>query len=304
VKIILEKSFEFCFTKQLIQMKKAISVYRRVSKSFIRIVVIPVLMLAIAIPLVSCSKGGDQNQYPQKTFILVHGAFQAAYAWNDVKAQLISKGQKVVIIELPGHGSDTTSPSLISLNSYRDKVIAAINATTGNVVLVGHSMGGMVISAVAEAMPGRIEKLIYVGAFVPQNGQSLFQIASQDKEGQLGPLLVPSKDFLTLTISDTTKIPDVFCADGSTQVKQLLLANYKPEPAKPFNDIISLTSAAFGSVSKIYIHTSNDKALGITLQNKMVSDAGISKVYSINSSHCPHLSMPEVLSALLLTVAQ
>jgi pimeloyl-ACP methyl ester carboxylesterase len=292
----------FVSHKKQITMKKTIS--HRISKGLKQAITAPVLALAMVMLLTSCSNKKNAGPYPQKTFVIVHGAFQGPYAWTDVKSQLESQGQKVIVVQLPGHGSDTTNPSQISMNSYRDSVIAAINATTGTVVLVGHSMGGMVISAVAEAIPGRISKLIYLAAFVPQNGQTLLQIASQDSVGLLGPQLVPSPDYLTLKISDTTKIPQVFCADGSAQVQQELLANYKPEPAIPFNNPISITSAGFGSVSKVYIHTANDQALGMPLQNKMVSWAGITKVYSINSSHCPQLSMPAALTTLLLQVAQ
>jgi pimeloyl-ACP methyl ester carboxylesterase len=234
------------------------------------------------------------------TFVLVHGSFLGASAWDDVKIQLEKKGQQVIVVELPAHGNDTTNLSEVSMTSYRDKVVAAINTAKGTVILIGHSMGGMVISAVAEAVPVHIEKLVYLSAFVPQNGQSLLDLASKDTESVLRPLLVPSPDFLQLNISDVTKIPDVFCADGSSQIKQMLLDKYKPEPAVPLNDHVALTTAAFGSVDKYYIHTLNDHVLGITLQKKMVADAGIKKVYSLNSSHCPQLSIPVNLTDLFM----
>lgn len=275
---------------------------KTISKGFSKAITIPILALAVVMLLGSCS--GKKNTTPQKTFVIVHGAYQGPYAWTDVKTQLESQGQKVIVVQLPGHGTDTTNPANISMASYRDTVLAAISGIAGTVVLVGHSMGGMVVSEVAEAVPGKVEKIIFLAAFIPYNGQTLFQIASQDSVGQLGPLLVPSANFQTIAISDTTKIPQVFCADGSAQVQQELLANYRPEPGLPFNNPVTVTSAGFGSVSKVYIHTANDMALGMPLQNRMVSWAGITKVYSINSSHCPQLSMPVNLSTFLLQVAQ
>src|SRR5277367_2918558 len=95
-----------------------------------------------------------------KTFVLVHGAWQAPYAWENVKAQLEKKGFTVVIVELPGHGADQTDPSTLSINAYRDKVVETINALPGKVILVGHSMAGMVVSATAEQIPDKIEKLV------------------------------------------------------------------------------------------------------------------------------------------------
>ncbi|WP_332369839.1 alpha/beta hydrolase [Spirosoma telluris] len=141
------------------------------------------LIISLFFTLLSCHKN-DAVAPTTKTFVLVHGAWQAPYAWQSVKDQLVQQGQKVVVVELPGHGADNTSPATLSMDVYRDKVISAINALSENVILVGHSMGGMVVSAVAEKIPGRIDKLVYVGAFLPANGQScwpwLLQIAPRN----------------------------------------------------------------------------------------------------------------------------
>src|SRR5664279_4428892 len=97
------------------------------------------LIASVLLIFVSCSKDG--NVTPVNTFVLVHGAWQGPYVWSAVKTELESKGQKVIIVELPGHGADTTAPLTLSINAYRDKVVAAINNTSGKVILVGHSMG-------------------------------------------------------------------------------------------------------------------------------------------------------------------
>lgn len=267
---------------------------------------IAAIVIIFASVFVSCSKDDEVNTPgpEKKTYVLVHGAFQAAYTWNGVKAALEQEGNKVIIVELPGHGEDTTDPAKITMDSYRDKVLSSIKDVTGKVILVGHSMGGMVISTVAEAVPEKIERLIYLGAFVPQNGQSLLELASLDTEGQLAPLLVPSADHLTLEISDASKIPSVFCEDGTAETKKQLIDKYRADPAIPFNNTVVLSDAKFGSVVKSYIHTANDKALGLSLQNKMVETGNIKDVYSIQSSHSPHLSKPEELTKLLISIVK
>lgn len=108
---------------------------------------------------------------PAKTFVLVRSSWQGAFVWQAVKTQLEQHGQKVVVVELPAHRDDTTAPQNVTIDAYRDKVIAAIDATKQKVVLVGHSMGGAVITAIAEKIPAQIEKLVYIGAFVPANGE-------------------------------------------------------------------------------------------------------------------------------------
>jgi len=246
-----------------------------------------------------CSK--DHNTTTVNTFVLVHGAWQGPYVWATVKAQLEAKGQKVVVVELPAHGDDMTAPVSVSIDVYRDKVIAAINNLQGKVVLVGHSMGGVVISAVAEKIPERIKKLVYVGAFLPANGQSLIDLAYQDTQSQLGASLIPSSDQLTLDIVHQN-IVSIFCQDGSDTIKNLVLSKFRVEPAIPFTNKAVLTATNFGSVDKCYISTLLDHAIGVNLQNQMLAAANISKVYTISTGHCPFLTKPDELVGIFLDI--
>lgn len=128
------------------------------------------LLAAVIFFSAGCTK--DHN-LSSNTFVLVHGAWQAPYVWNTVKADLEKAGQKVIVVELPAHGDDFTSPADVSIDVYRDKVISAIEGSNSKVILVGHSLGGVVVSSVAETIPSKIKKLIYIAGFVPANGQSL-----------------------------------------------------------------------------------------------------------------------------------
>lgn len=248
-----------------------------------------------------CSK--DHSPKNLNTFVLVHGAWQAPYVWTTVKTQLENKGQKVIVVELPGHGDDTTAPIKLSINVYRDKVIAAISKTPGKVILVGHSMGGVVVSAVAEMIPEKIQKLIYVGAFLPANGQSLLDLAYQDTQSLLGASLIPSADQLTLDIK-RQNIVSIFCQDATEDIKDLVVSKFRVEPAIPFTNKAILTTVNFGAVDKYYISTLQDHAIGTNLQNKMIAAAHINKVYSINTGHCPFLSKPTELVNIFLEIAK
>jgi len=265
---------------------------------------IPALTFALLIifSLAGCSK---KNNTPvvSKTFVLVHGSFQGPYAWQYVKAQLEQAGQKVVVVELPGHGHDQTPPATLTLNSYRDKVITVIDSLQGQVVLVGHSLGGAVITAVADSIPNRIERLVYLAGFVPANGQSVIDLNAMDPNSQLTPALVPSADHTTASVADSLLLP-IFCQDGNATVNQLLIANNRPEPAAPLYSPIVLKNPAMANVPKYYIHTTQDRAITITLQNQMVAAAGIKNIYTINSSHSPHLSMPGQVTAILLQIVK
>src|SRR5689334_21283962 len=104
---------------------------------------IALLLTAVLIifSLALCTKK-DDNSNPQ-TYVLVHGAWQAPYVWDAVRADLVKSGKQVVVVELPGHGADTTPTYKLSLDVYSNKVIEAISKVDGKVILVGHSMGGM-----------------------------------------------------------------------------------------------------------------------------------------------------------------
>ncbi|MGC4038484.1 MAG: alpha/beta fold hydrolase [Chitinophagaceae bacterium] len=261
-----------------------------------------ILLAAMAFTLLTGSCDHNVHEYPKKTFVLVHGAWQSSYVWQEVKKNLEEKGQNVLTVELPAHGDDGTSPAAVSMQVYTQKVVDAIKTVNGKVILVGHSMGGVVVSSVAEAVPERIEKLIYIGAFVPASGQSLLDLALTDAQSELGPNLIPSEDQLTLDIVHD-KIISIFCQDASADAQNLVLAKYKVEPAIPFADKITLTAKRYGVVDKYYIHTLMDHAIGADLQARMVSAASIRKEYSINTGHSPFLSKPEETASLFLQIA-
>lgn len=238
-----------------------------------------------------------------QTYVLVHGAWQAPYVWDTVSTNLQKEGNKVIVVELPGHGADKTPAQNLGLDVYRDKVVEAISEEEGKIILVGHSMGGMVITQVAEEVPHRISKLVYIGAFLPASGQALTDLAFSDPDSQLGPALVPSHDQLTLDVKPDSLIY-LFINDGSQLAKDQVLANYRAEPAIPFSNKVTLTHENFGAVEKVYIKTLQDIAISQHLQDRMIATAGITSVYSVNTSHSPFLSQPQAVSDLLLEIGQ
>lgn len=262
------------------------------------------LSAAIAISSVASTGNDDANKTANpQTYVLVHGAWQAPYVWDTVKKELSNKGNKVIIVELPGHGADNTATYTLNIDVYRDKVIQDISSVNEKVILVGHSMGGMVISAVAEKIPSRINKLVYIGAFLPANGQALTDLAYSDPDSKLGRLLIPSADKLTLDVK-ADSLTYLFINDGASGVKQQVIDQYRAEPAIPFTSKVTLTEENFGAVNKVYIKTMQDVVISPGLQDKMIAAAGIKSVYSVNTSHSPFLAQPKAVSDLLLEIGR
>ena len=265
--------------------------------------ILALLSAAFTLSAFATYTGDDDNTAVTNTYVLVHGAWQAPYVWDAVRADLVSKGNEVIIVQLPGHGDDNTPPLNLTLDAYSNKVIDAVSQIKGKVILVGHSMGGMVVTNVAEKIPTRISKLVYIGAFLPASGQALTDLAYSDPNSQLGPALVPSADKLTLDVLKD-KVTDLFISDGSPADKKRVIENYRAEPAIPFSNKVNLTDDHFGTVSKVYIKTLNDVVISPGLQERMIAGAGIKTVYQLKTSHSPFLAKPHEVSDLLLKIGR
>lgn len=255
--------------------------------------------LLFAAMLAAC---GDDTRDPfdGKAVVLVHGAWMGAWAWTDVEADLVARGATVTAVELPGHGTDSSPIDQINLRSYVDKVEAAIDASPKPVVLVGHSMGGIVVTEAADERAADLEALIYVTAFVPKAGDSLLSLAMQDPDSELGAALVVQQDRGIAAIAGD-KLVDVFCADCGGPAAQLLDAHYRDEPLLPFTESAKLAAGGFPDVRKFYLYAEQDHAITPANQHRMTGGLVWADTAQILSSHSPFLSMPSLVTDQLAT---
>ena len=236
----------------------------------------------------------------KKTYVLVHGAFAGKYAWDEVKLILEKNGNKVVTLDLPGHGDDNTAPLDVTFESYMNAVVTVINNEPGKVILVGHSMGGVVVSAVAEKIPMKIEKLVYLSAYIPMSGQSLQELAGMDGESQIGPNLKFTQDYSGAYLTGEVTVK-VFAGDCSDAIKKLVVekSEGRLEPLAAFQAKPILTDN-FKDVEKYYIITLQDIGVGTTLQKKMIAANGtIKKIFTIDCGHSAYFAKPTELAGIL-----
>ncbi len=254
---------------------------------------------AAAAKLVLAELERQRKNYP--TYVLVHGAWADESAWGFVRNELAKKAN-VVVVNLPAHGIDLTPANQTSLNDYVRTVTNAINAQPGKVTLIGHSMAGIVISQVAEQIPNKINKLIYVSAYLPKNGEDLLTLAKLDTESKAGGALEFTPDYSAASIRKDVIVPAV-CADCPDFMKEALVKYHKAEPAKPLGEKVILTAAKFGAVPKYYIHTTQDAAVGYSLQQLMVKNNGtIRKTFTMNTSHLPFVVRPEEFVGIINSI--
>jgi len=234
--------------------------------------------------------------------LLIHGAWGGAWEFQDTIDGLRKQGHQATAIDLPGHGDFAAPIADVTMEAYVQTVIDAAEAIKGQIVLVGHSLGGAIISQVAERIPNKIERLVYVAAMLPKNGDTPLGLMQSDSEGELLARLEFSADQTYVTVG-----PDV--------VKQTLLHDVRePErlaaflphfamkqATEPFMFAANLTHEGFGSVAKTYVRASIDKVLSPALQEAMLKNWEVDQVFTLESGHFPLISIPEGLVDVLHT---
>jgi pimeloyl-ACP methyl ester carboxylesterase len=237
------------------------------------------------------------------TYILVHGAWHGAWCWNKVVPLLLQAGHQAIAVDLPGHGKDKTPISEISLQSYVDRVCQVLDGQSEPVVLLGHSLGGISITQAAEYHPNKIKTLVYLCAFVPQNGQSCQELLQLTPNS--APLLMQnvtqSKDRSYSTVKEEA-LKEVFyndCSEEDIARARLLLC---PQAGAPSAARVTTTVENFGRIPKIYIETLQDKTIVPWFQEKMYSALPFQKIIKMRTSHSPFFSAPGELVAHLLSL--
>lgn len=269
------------------------------------------LNLILAILLVTSFWGANPSfaqdiskpyAHSAKHFVLVHGAWHGSWVWYKIAPLLEAGGHQVTLINLPAHGIDLSSPGSVTLENYTERVTKFLDTVVDPVVLVGHSMGGIVISSAAEARPGKIEKLVYLAAFLVRNGESMIQWASQDTDSITGQNLIVDPVAGTIDV-DRSVIEDAFYNTSLPHDITLASTLFRINPLAPIVTELNLTPANYGSVRRFYIKTEQDFAVTPWLQNQMLLASPCESVYSINGDHSPFFSRPLQLTALLVLIA-
>ena len=238
-----------------------------------------------------------------ETFVLVHGAFQDASSWSAVADRLTAAGHDVVAVELPGRDATGEAARAVSLDDYVATVAEAVAAANAPVTLVGHSFGGITISGVAEQMPERTDRLIYVAAYVPRSGESMETLALADGDNRFtDQTFVIAEDYSHAEILEADRVR-VFGQDADSDEAAALVASMIREPLAPIGTPVELSDERFGSVAKAYIRTLDDGTVSTPLQTMMIERAGITEVRDIDTGHVPHLTRPDALTDLILDLA-
>ena len=253
--------------------------------------------------LISDVTNDVEEDIPSQHFVLVHGAWHGSWCWFRLETMLENRGHTVHAVELPAHGIDENTPGTTVLDDYENKVVDYLDSINSKVILVGHSMGGIVISAAAEKRPRKIKKLVYLAAFLLQDGQSLMDLASQDTNSIVPENIVIDREKNIIDIN-LDAVKEIFYEESSPRWLNLAKALLKTEPMQPFFTQLTLTDSNYGSIRRFYIKTTLDKAVTPQIQNIMTAAMPCEKIYCINSDHSPFFTTPYELRDIILDIAK
>lgn len=231
-------------------------------------------------------------------FVLVPGAWHGAWTWRYVAPALERLGHRPMAIELPGMGVDRTPVAALDMSAWITAIADEVAAAPEPVVLVGHSRGGLLVSAVADRVPDRIALSIYVSALLPVNGETATAVG----------MLVPPPDrtppAIGMTIDGSALLPspEVMARayrrsppDRAAEAMELAT----PEPLFAIRTPILLDAARYGRVPRAYVECLDDEVVSLDLQRAMQARQPCQIVRRLDADHCPTFSAPEALVAIL-----
>jgi len=222
-----------------------------------------------------------------KSVVLVHGGFVDGSGWEGVYKALSKNGYKVSVVQNP-----TTS--------LADDVAAtrrAIAAAEGDVILVGHSYGGVVITEAGTAP--KVAGLVYITAFAPDQGESVAKLIANPPAGApVPPILPPQDGFLLL---DRTQFAASFAADVESSLADFMANAQVPWGLDALNG--EVTKPAWKVKPSWYLVATDDKMIPVPAQRMMANRAG-AKTVDQSGSHAVYVSQPQAVAALIEDAAR
>jgi pimeloyl-ACP methyl ester carboxylesterase len=234
--------------------------------------------------------------------VLVHGAFSGAWCWEPVLPGLRAAGHTAEAFDLPGSGDDPTPIAEVTLDAYADRVCGVL-ADGPPAVLVGSSMGGVVITAATGRCAQRVAALVYVSAFVPADGQSLMDLVAWPEAAgdQVQANLVVDGDPPVGSLPAEAAREALFGCCNDEQAAWAV-AHRRPQAVAPFAQPVRVAEAAadtFAALPRSYVMCLRDRAIPPPMQRRMLESAGCDPVLELDTDHCPWISRTDELVAAL-----
>jgi len=231
------------------------------------------------------------------TFVLVHGAWHGGWCWVRVRDLLQQQGHTVFTPTLTGNGERShLMNSGINVSTHVTDVVNLMKyERLSDVVLCGHSYAGFVISGVAEQMAPAIRSIVFLDAFVPDNGDAMTDLTAQPVREAMnaalarGEIGVPPRPAAAFLVNEKDR-PWIDSLCG-------------PQPIATMTEKISLTGARERIAKKTYIRAAAYPNPGFDKAYARVKTDSSWRTYDVPCGHDVMVDMPERLTEILLEVA-
>lgn len=223
------------------------------------------------------------------TFILIHGAWHGAWCWAEVLKGLEAKGRKAIALTLTGVAERAKELSAsVNLTTHIDDVVKACESID-RVVLVGHSYGGLVISGCVDRLAPKIERLVYLDAFLPEPGQCGFDLMKKEygahwkERAKGGPGVPPMLSAKSMGVLDEKRAKEVD-------------AKLTPHPIATFEEKVQFDLEKWKALKKSYLRAKKYSGFGPTAAR--AKTLGL-EVEELDAGHDVMLANPDALVAAL-----
>jgi pimeloyl-ACP methyl ester carboxylesterase len=229
------------------------------------------------------------------TFVIVHGAWGGGWAWRrTVAPHLRATGHEVFTPTLTGLGerAHLANPGVGLATHIEDIVNVLVWEDLRDVVLAGHSYGGMVITGVADRVPERLASLVYLDAFVPADGQSLADLVGPDAGAQMRARAEAEGGGWQLP-------PSPLGPDTPPDLRALVEPRRRPQPLQTFVEPIRLNSAS-ASLPRTYALCTAPAGDAFARIAARLREDGAWRVVEFATGHNLHYTMARETADLLL----
>lgn len=208
-------------------------------------------------------------------------------------------GQDVRAPDLPGHGLDRGWLADQTMENYVERIIESVDAAPDQVTLVGHSMGGAIASAVADARPHNVARLIYLTAYIPTNGESVSDVVKIDPASHVKVDRVDVEGMNVVSLKSGT-LADAFYNDATPKMLGFAEDRVQLQSPVPFRYKFEFNSPMLNDIPKMAIICTRDRAISPDHQRMMATRMNCDPVVEIDAGHSPFVTQPEKLAEIIL----
>ena len=275
--------------------------------------------------------------------LFLHGYWHGSWCWAEVLARLTGAGTRALAVDLAGHGLRARHPAAVTRRPFDASLLATGASPVADVdldqadelllsqleqlgagdpvVVVAHSMGGVVLTRAAQLAPGLVAHAVYLAAIMPASGvpAGAYVRMPENAGGLVSPSLVADPaaiGALRLDVASTEpkyrqQLREAFYGDVAPAVADAAIALLTPDaPTAITLGTTTLTADGWGSVPRPYVACTRDMAIRPDLQQRFIAAADAAfpgnptSVHTLDSSHSPFLSMPGQVAAIVLKISR